>query len=238
MNGCLLHARELVPAALRLVGLAALLWTVANIGQCQEPAAEPVPAAQPAAEAKPPERKKVGRLISIPAPLTSNIVNRVSRTATRVIDEASKRNEHPVLIFEIGKGSNKLGITRDLADVISKLSGATTVAWLPQGCRGHSLLLAMACEQIAMPGDVEIGEANADEPMITDAIRGQYAEIAARRHSIPTALALGMLDPQLEVWQVETETSTEFVLTENLEDNLESMASTTTSKKNNLIAGN
>lgn len=176
----------------------------------QEPAAE-------AAGEKAVERR-VGRVISIPAPITDNVDKRVRRVTQRFLDEAKQRGDWPVLIFEVGKGSNHFGITYDLAKYISTLSGATTVAYLPQGCQGHSLLLAMACEQIAMPAEAEIGQAGMDEPVIADAMRGNYREIAERRRTVPTALALGMLDPQLEVWKVETETSTEFVLTENLEE--------------------
>lgn len=161
---------------------------------------------------------RVGRLISVPAPITSTTVNRISDVVRRFLEACRQKNEKPVLIFEIGKGGNKLGVTFDLADYISTLPNVETVAYLPEGCQGHSLLLAMACEEIAMSPEAEIGQAGIDEPMITDAMRSNYREIADRRRTVPTALALGMLDPQLEVWKVETETSTEFVLTENIEE--------------------
>ncbi|MGE3405624.1 MAG: nodulation protein NfeD [Pirellulales bacterium] len=208
-----------VAKVVRWAVLAGVLGLSRNAGLAQEANPDVLPQAEPAdVDAKPViVEKRVGRVISIPAPLTSSIETRVRHATRRILDQAKHRGEWPVLIFEIGQGPNKLGITRDLAEYISSLSGATTVAWLPEGCHGHSLLLAMACEQIAMPGDMQIGEAGSDEPMISDAMRSQYAEIAARRRSIPSALALGMLDPQLEVWKVETETSTEYVLAENLE---------------------
>jgi membrane-bound serine protease (ClpP class) len=187
-----------------------------GVGRAAGAAAGAAGAARPAGEAK--DEQRIGRLITIPSPITSNIDARVRRMARKLIEDAKGRGEWPVLIFEIEPGANKYGASYDLADFISSLTGATTVAYIPQDIEGHSLLLAMACDQIAMDPEAEIGAAGADEDIITDAKRGQYAEIANRRRTIPTALALGMLDPQLEVWKVETEVSREYVLSGDLEE--------------------
>ena len=47
-------------------------------------------------------------------------------------------------------------------------------------------------------------------------MRSGYSQIADRRRTIPTAVAIGMLDRQAEVLKVETESSTEFVLSSDL----------------------
>jgi membrane-bound ClpP family serine protease len=69
-----------------------------------------------------------------------------------------------------------------------------------------------------MAEDAQLGEAGIDEDTITPATRGVYSDIASRHRTVPVDLALGMLDPALEVWEVETETSREFVLSERLEE--------------------
>ena len=55
-----------------------------------------------------------------------------------------------------------------------------------------------------------------DEKTITPTLRSAYTEIADRRRTVPTALALGMLDPAVEVLQVETEVGNVFVTPEGL----------------------
>ncbi|MEX0585753.1 MAG: hypothetical protein WD176_03865, partial [Pirellulales bacterium] len=142
----------------------------------------------------------------------------MQRSAQKLIEKAKHNGDWPVLIFEIQSGRSDFGKAYDLADFISKLNGATTVAYLPKTVKGHGILVAMACDQIVMAEDAQIGEAGIDEQTIGAAKRSVYADIASRRRTVPVDLALGMLDPELEVWEVETEVSREFVLSSRLEE--------------------
>ena len=102
-----------------------------------------------------------------------------------------------------------------------ELSVAKTVAYIPKTIKGHAVLVAMACEEIVMAPDAEIGEAGIDEPAeepIDPTVRSGYQEIANRRKTIPAQVALGMLDKNVEVLKVETEVSPEFVLRSELEE--------------------
>lgn len=192
----------------------------------QSDAAKATPPAAPAAEdpaevaagAAPVERDRpVGRLIRIPAPITSTVDSRVRAAVRRIVSDAKARAEWPTVIFQIQPGHNDYGKALDLAGFISTIGGATTVAYIPETIHGHSVLLALACEQIAMAEEAELGAAGVDEEVVGDAMRSQYLEIAGRRRNVPPALVLGMLDPAVEVWQVETEVSREFVLAQDLE---------------------
>ena len=61
------------------------------------------------------------------------------------------------------------------------------------------MLVALACEEIVMAPDAEIGDAGIDEPAqeaIDPTVRSGYSQIADRRRTIPTAVAIGMLDRQ------------------------------------------
>jgi membrane-bound serine protease (ClpP class) len=69
-----------------------------------------------------------------------------------------------------------------------------------------------------MAEDAQIGEAGKDEETISEGKRNMYVDIANRRRTIPADLALGMLDKDLEVWEVETDVSREFVVSGRLED--------------------
>ncbi len=136
----------------------------------------------------------------------------------KVIEDAKRNDQWPYLIFELQPGSSDFGKAYDLANFIASLSGATTVAYIPQTIKGHTVLVALACEQIVMAEDAQIGEAGIDEETITPAKRSVYADIASRHRTVPADLALGMLDPELEVWEVETDVSREFVLSSRLEE--------------------
>ena len=95
------------------------------------------------------------------------------------------------------------------------MAGVKTVAYLPRSVRGHAILLAMACEEIIMAPDAEIGEAGADEQLegtVQKTVIEAYREIAQARGTIPVALAVGMIDASSEVLQVETEDGVHLVL--------------------------
>ena len=102
------------------------------------------------------------------------------------------------------------------------LSSVKTVAFIPKSIKGHAVLVAMACEEIVMAPDAEIGEAGIDlhpDEAIDPTVRSGYFQIADRRKTIPAQVALGMLDRQAEVLQVEhAEVSSQFVLRSELEE--------------------
>ena len=81
---------------------------------------------------------------------------------------------------------------------------------------GHNVLVAMACHEIIMSEDADIGEAGKYEAVIEPWVRDAYRQIANRRKTVPEAIALGMLDPAVEVVMVETDASREFVLANKL----------------------
>ena len=118
---------------------------------------------------------------------------------------------------EDGLGSQferSLALARYLAS--ERLNDVRTVAYLPRSVLGHAVLPVMACEEIIMHPDAELGAAGHSEGPITPAIRGAYSEIANRRRTIPAAVALGMLDRDLKVLKVTTPTGTRYVLSDDL----------------------
>ena len=121
---------------------------------------------------------------------------------------------------KFGEGT-EFGRALDLARYLSsrELSAIKTVAYIPQSIKGHGVLVALACEEIVMAPDAEIGDAGVDEPAqeaVDATVLSGYRQIADRRRTVPTAVAIGMLDRQAQVLKVETEASTEFVLARDL----------------------
>jgi len=199
-----------------LLFLAAILLPV--VATCGSAAAKDTAKAPP----------QIGRFIRIPLPITGQTFERTRRTVRRAMEQAKKENARLTLVFEFdvskeqknfGRGS-EFGAAHDLANFLSseELSGVRTVGFIPQPIQGHAVLVAMACQELIMAKDASIGSAGIDEKTITPTLRSAYAEIANRRRTVPAALALGMLDPAVEVLQVETEVGNEYVTREGLAD--------------------
>ena len=212
--------KSLVAAAACIVGL---LISGAVAQEAEE---------QPAAEEKAPAKtaSREGYLVRVPLPITGNVDMRVQSAVERILGRANRgEGARPVLIFEFSPGQNEFGRGSDfgrsleLAQFLSsrRMSSVQTVAYIPESIKGHAVLVAMACETIVMAPDAQMGDAGVDEEVIGPVIRSGYAQIADARKSIPQAIALGMLDKELEVLKVEIggeSAGTQYILADQLEE--------------------
>lgn len=151
-------------------------------------------------------------LVQVPLPLTGNADQLVQSQIARALKQFQAGARRPTLVLEFrppadssGAGSD-FGRAHSLAKylVSENLAQVKTVAYLPSPVEGHAVLPVLACEQIVMAKEAELGNAGVDEPLLDDTIRGAYREFAQRRRTIPVAVALGMLDKELEVFKVST----------------------------------
>ena len=163
------------------------------------------------------DQPRAGKFIRLAPPLTK-AKDRVQRAIEHAMTDARKQGRWPVFVFEIEPGQVDFAEALSLARFLSSpaLNGSTTIAYLPETVNGHEVLVALACDEIVMGPDAELGEAGKLEPVIDEGLKSNYQEIASRRRTIPPAVALGMLDPSLEVVQVETDLSCEFMLAADL----------------------
>ena len=172
--------------------------------------------------------KQLGFSIRLALPITDQTVNRVKQFVSKAMEKAVAQNLKPYLIFEFfiptgqenfARGSN-FGSCYELANFLTsgELNAAKTVAYLPQSIQGHAILAVMACDDIIMAPDATIGPAGIDASQISETTRAAYRDIAGRRRKLTVPLALGLLDPALEILAVETEVGTEYVTPEGLED--------------------
>jgi membrane-bound ClpP family serine protease len=158
-------------------------------------------------------------VIRVAAPITDSTIRRVRRQIESFLRRAKQNNAWPVLVLDLeGEPPSEFGQALDLARYLSgqQLSGATTVAYVRGKLSGHAVLVAIACEEIIMHEDAELGDGaggNAVEPLM----RAGYREIAERRGSVPAALALLLLDGTMPVVRVETEAGVRYQLQSELE---------------------
>lgn len=188
-------------------------------GEQQPPRAEARPAAGAVARGQAGQDNRVGRVIRVAAPITDSTIRRVRRQIESFLRRAKQNNAWPVLVLDLeGEPPSEFGQALDLARYLSgqQLSGATTVAYVRGKLSGHAVLVAIACEEIIMHEDAELGDGaggNAVEPLM----RAGYREIAERRGSVPAALALLLLDGTMPVVRVETEAGVRYQLQSELE---------------------
>ena len=174
----------------------------------------------------PAEQQAAAWRMRLTLPVTEKTYKQVRRFAVTALDQAAAAAQRPVLIFEFhvapgqsefGRGS-EFGASYQLAEYLSggKLAAATTVAFIPETIQGHAVLVAIACDEIVMAPNAELGVAGADEDTITNTMRFTYEDIASRRRRLPAGAAMALVDPALELLRVETEYSTEYVTREQL----------------------
>lgn len=93
-----------------------------------------------------------------------------------------------------------------------------SIAYLKRDIAGHAVLLALACEEIAMAPTATLGNASADEATRDRVIEEAYLEIRSKREAIPEAVVRALLDPRQGLHRVELlEEGERFVNQEPLE---------------------
>ncbi len=96
---------------------------------------------------------------------------------------------------------------------------ARTVAYLPESLEGHAVLVALACEEIAMAPLAELGRASIDEAMLDPLIIDGYLSIAERRGAVPPDAVRSMLDREASLYKVDSdEGKTSFLSSTSLEE--------------------
>lgn len=197
--------------------LTALAWmglAVTLLGEA--PPAVNAPPAGPAT--------KRGLIVRVPLPLVGTVDTRLKQVIDQVLEEAENRDDRLTLVLEFRGPAGETGESSEFERSLSvarylageRLSRVRTIAWLPHSVTGHAVLAVMACEEIAMHADAQIGASGTHEQHLDPTVRRGYAEIAARRRTLPVAVALGMLDPALAVYRVQTLEGEQYLLGEDL----------------------
>lgn len=184
-----------------------------------------------------PPDQNLAALVRVHLPLIGSadqtLQTTIRRSRDRLLHLARERRDpqRPVLVLQLDSppqgdeeavGSQferAFGLARFLCS--HEMAGIKTVAFVPHSLRGHGVLLALACEEIVMSSDAMIGEAGAHDPpnnAMRDTVIAAYREIAETQRTIPIALAVAMIDPSMEVVQVEAEDGTHFLSRDALDE--------------------
>lgn len=180
--------------------------------------------------------KNLAALVRVHLPLMGSadqaLQTTIRRSRDRLLQQARAQKDarRPVLVLQLDSPPQEdetagsqferaFSLARFLCS--REMAGVKTVAFVPHSLRGHGVLLALASEEIVMSANAMIGEAGAHEPpdnSLRETLVAAYREIAETQRTIPVALAEAMIDPSVEVLQVEAEDGTHFLSRSELDE--------------------
>ncbi len=138
-----------------------------------------------------------GQFVKVGGTIDDTIASRVTNLALKLQNQAIQEDREVILILEITGGGSKFGQVRDLAKFLtsSRVNRLRTVAWIDSNVTGKNVILALACNEIVMHPDAELGDIGRGESV--DADEQEFVMSLVRdRHNrmVSQALAQAMMD--------------------------------------------
>ena len=153
------------------------------------------------------------KYVTVVSPVNEVVAARVINAAIELQHQAEKQDRSATLVLEIEGGTSKFGQTLDLAKEIAsaRFARVRTVAWIPKRpddkpVDGYQVLLALACNEIVMHPDAEIGDIGRGKALDVEEQHAVIALVDKRRNpKVTRALVLGMMDPAQTVLKAKLE---------------------------------
>src|SRR5580700_10421440 len=153
-----------------------------------------------AVEAKPPE-PPLGKYITVTSPVDDLVFGRVKNAVLNLESQAQQQHRKAVLILEITHGTTPFHQVYGLAKFLTsaEIADVKTVAWVPENVTGNNVIIALACNEIIMHPDADLGDIGQGKPLDRDE-QQDVLRLIEKRHNplLSPALVLGMCDPQRE----------------------------------------
>ena len=168
------------------IGLVSLCWAAA---QAADDAVKKTP---------------VGQFVTVSSPVDDVVFAKISNAAIKLQSQSVQEGRPAFLVLQIESGTSQFHHVQGLAKFLTsaQVSNVTTVAWIPQTVTGPNVLVALACRQIVMHPDAELGDLGRGKPLDPDDRQGVLA-IAQKRHNpkVNPAIARGMMDQEEQLWK-------------------------------------
>jgi membrane-bound serine protease (ClpP class) len=150
--------------------------------------------------AKPPEQP-LGKYITVTSPVDDLVFGRVKNAVLNLESQAQQQHRKAVLILEITHGTTPFHQVYGLAKFLTsaEIADVKTVAWVPENVTGNNVVIALACNEIIMHPDADLGDIGQGKPLDRDE-QQDVLRLIEKRHNplLSPALVLGMCDPQRE----------------------------------------
>ncbi len=171
---------------------------------------------------QPATQLRTGYRIDVTVPIKGDQDEMIRRQVEQIAGQGPNATDRPivVLVFQSSPGLVKEGDKdRDetahgsqferclaLARFLSSpsLTRLRLVAYVPESIEGHAVLPLLACEEIYIASNAEMGRAAIGDTTMDAAITGAYSDVINRRHTLPLPAVMAMLRPDVEVVAVRT----------------------------------
>jgi membrane-bound serine protease (ClpP class) len=167
--------------------------------------ADRVPDVASAQEAAPVAVAPLGQFLRLESPIDDAGIAHVATVAQDLLAAARREAKPGLLVLEIPAGTSPLHQVQALARLLtsSPLAPLKTIAYVPETVTGPNALVALACQEIVMHPDAELGDLGRGQPVEPEDEQLMLA-LAQKRINpkVSTALVQAMLDPQVQLWRI------------------------------------
>lgn len=185
----MLNLKDGLSFALAYLGLLAIPWMATH-------------AADDDADAR---KTPLGQFVTVTSPVDDTVYAKVSNAAVTLQQRSIQEKRPAYLVLQIEPGTSQFHHVQGLAKFLTsaQVSNVTTVAWVPVTVTGSNVVVALACRQIVMSPEAELGDIGRGKPLDPDDRQGVLA-IAQKRHNpkVNPAIVRGMMDQQEQLWKV------------------------------------
>jgi len=162
------------------------------------------PAEAPLKPAEPP----LAKYLTVTSPVDDLVFGRVKNTVLNLESQAQQQHRPALLILEITHGTTPFHQVYGLAKFLTsaEIADVKTVAWVPETVTGNNVVIALACNEIVMHPDADLGDIGLGKPLDRDE-QQDVLHLIEKRHNprLSPALVLGMCDPQRETLRVKVQ---------------------------------
>ncbi|MCA9000007.1 MAG: hypothetical protein KDA80_23625 [Planctomycetaceae bacterium] len=154
------------------------------------------------------ELEPASRLVPLPSPLNDESLGQVRRTLLELQDVANREGREAYLILELTPGVSEFHHCYAIADLLTSepLERVTTIAWVPETVTGNNVLVALACQEIVMHPDAQMGDMGRGDALPNDQQTIVKGIVAKRRNQkVSEALALAFMNPRESLVQLTIE---------------------------------
>ena len=150
----------------------------------------------------------LARYVTLTSPVDDVVFGHVQNTALTLQSQARTQKRRAILVLEITPGSSPFHQVYGLATFLTSvdISDVKTVAWVPQTVTGNNVILALACNEILMHPDAELGDIGRGKPLDRDE-EHDVIRLIEKRHNprVSPALVLGMMDAEKATLRVKVQ---------------------------------
>ncbi len=149
--------------------------------------------------------RPVGRYITLESPITDDTIAWVKQTALELQQIAFQEGRPAFLMLEVRPGTSQFHHVYALAEFLtsSAIPNVRTVAWIPETVVGHNAIVALACSEIVMHPDAQLGDIGLGKALSADQQQFIRNMVAKRRNTkVNEFLAVALMDPQATLVQL------------------------------------